>query len=233
MIKSFFRRKKTKKAKKKAKKKDKDLKTLLEKRNEWIRRWGLDDYRPFWDIQEMPKNIRNLIESGEFPTGATVVDIGCGSGYIAASLAEEGYKVLGFDFADTAIEKAKEKYAGLKGELTYYVADATKPMPFKDTFRVGIDRGTFHTLPKRNRRDYVESISPHIEKDGSLFIIYALRIAIRLKESSKDDAGMLLREHVQGLFGKYFEIKDFREIMMESHSNEDTPGFLINLRKKG
>lgn len=228
MIKSFFRRKK----RKKAKKKNKDLKTLQEKRNEWVRRWGLDDYKPFWDIQEMSRNISKLIESGDIPAGATVMDIGCGSGYIAASLAEEGYKVVGFDFADTAIEKAKEKYAGIKGELTYYVADATKPMPFNDTFRIGIDRGTFHTLPKRNRREYVESISPHIEKDGSLFIIYALRIAIRLKESGKDDAGMLLKEHVQDLFGKYFEIKDFREVMMESHNNEDTPGFLFNLRKK-
>ncbi|MBE9484480.1 MAG: hypothetical protein IMY74_06515 [Bacteroidetes bacterium] len=46
----------------------------------------------------------------------------------------------------TAIEKARQDHPEANGKLKYICADATKPLPFPGTFRVGIDRGTFHTI---------------------------------------------------------------------------------------
>ncbi len=40
----------------------------------------------------------------------TVVDAGCGTGLYSAILTFFGYKTFGFDFSDTAIKKAKQKY---------------------------------------------------------------------------------------------------------------------------
>jgi len=218
--------------KKKKNKKRKKGRSLKEKRIEWTRRWGLDDYKPFWDLNFLPSSIRELIDIGLIPKETTVVDIGCGSGYLSAHLAEEGFQVIGFDFAETAIERARKNYPEIQGKLKFQTADATKPMPFKDTFQVGIDRGTFHTLPKRNRADYVEHISPVIEEGGLLIMMYALRIAKKLVETSKDDPAVLLRDHLTKLFDGSFIMQEYRSITMASKDEQDTPGFLIIFKRK-
>jgi 2-polyprenyl-3-methyl-5-hydroxy-6-metoxy-1,4-benzoquinol methylase len=46
--------------------------------------------------------------SKSLPTGATVLDVGCGNGIISRSLGRKGFKVLGIDVSEKAIEKAKQ-----------------------------------------------------------------------------------------------------------------------------
>jgi 2-polyprenyl-3-methyl-5-hydroxy-6-metoxy-1,4-benzoquinol methylase len=46
--------------------------------------------------------------SQSLPTGATVLDVGCGNGIISRSLGRKGFKVLGIDVSEKAIEKAKQ-----------------------------------------------------------------------------------------------------------------------------
>ena len=45
--------------------------------------------------------------SKTLPTDATVLDVGCGNGIISRSLGRKGFKVLGIDVSEKAIEKAK------------------------------------------------------------------------------------------------------------------------------
>ncbi len=206
--------------------------TLEDKRDGWTKKWGSDDFDPDWELKSFPESIRELIEDGLLPDGTTVVDIGCGSGYLAAKLAEKAYQVTAFDFAETAIEKARKNYPEGPG-LKYYVADATAPLPFIDTFRIGIDRGTLHTLPMNNHPDYVKNISPIIESDGLLIIIYAEQIARKLSGSPKDNHGDSLKDHIFKLFEQTFNIIDFENIMIQSQNKDDVPGFLIILRRNG
>ena len=222
---------KYRKRRKKKKQQKKKNRTLAEKKAEWISRWGSEDYDPFWDLKALPGSFRELINSGFLEPGASVVDIGCGSGFLAARLADEGYRVTGFDFAHTAIDRAKKKYPELPGKLAFYTADATRPLPFHDTFSYGIDRGTFHTLPMRNRADYVQHISSLFENGGHLVMMYALRIARKLVESPADDPAVRLRDHLDELFGGSFIIQEFRHIMMSDDEEKDTPGFLIIFKR--
>lgn len=46
--------------------------------------------------------------SQSLPTGATVLDVGCGNGIISRSLGRKGFNVLGIDVSEKAIERAKE-----------------------------------------------------------------------------------------------------------------------------
>ncbi len=234
MLSGFFGKNKQKKKsqRKKSKRRTKKNRTLEEKKAEWTSRWGSDDYEPFWDLKEMPESIIELIQKGTIPHGVKIVDIGCGSGYLSAHLAERDFQVTGFDFAPTAIDRAKKNYPEIPHKLKFVTADATKALPFEDIFQVGIDRGTFHTLPNRNRADYVAAISPIVEEGGCLIMMYALRIAKKLIESSEDDPAVLLKEHLAKVFARYFELEDFRPIFMASHDEKDTPGFLIVFRKK-
>ncbi len=230
MIPGFF--KKDRKKSQKKKRQRKKNRTLIEKKIEWTKRWGLDDYKPFWDLNFLPSSIRELIDIGLIPKETTVVDIGCGSGYLSAHLAEEGFRVIGFDFAETAIERARKNYPEIQGKLKFHTADATKPLPFQDTFQIGIDRGTFHTLPMKNRADYVEHISPFIEEGGLLIMMYALRIAKKLVETSKDDPAVLLKDHLTKLFDGSFIMQEYRSITMASKDQQDTLGFLIIFKRK-
>jgi 2-polyprenyl-3-methyl-5-hydroxy-6-metoxy-1,4-benzoquinol methylase len=52
-------------------------------------------------------HIKEFLDS--LPSNSSVLDIGCGSGEITAWLAQNGFKVVGIDFAQSAIEKAKSK----------------------------------------------------------------------------------------------------------------------------
>ncbi len=233
----LFSRKKKNKQRNKAKarasrKKNRDNLSLEEKHQIWIERWGRDTYDPPWNMHTFPDNIKSLIDDATIPSGAGIVDIGCGTGFLSAELSAMGHPVVGFDFAEPAIVKAKQKYGEESETLSFYTADATKPMPFKGTFRVGIDRGTFHTVPFVSRYDYVKSISPLIETDGCLVILYALRIAKRLNTGKSDQTGKIFRDHLEDLFAPDFVIEKFEETGIMKHSDEDEPAFLIVMRKK-
>lgn len=229
MFKALF--KKVNQRQRKAKKASKNIETLEEKKAKWNSRWKSEEYNPFWDLGVMPENIRNLIDNGNIPKGATIVDIGCGSGYLSACLAEQGFHVVGFDFAKTAVERANMKYSEVEGDLTYCVADATRPFPLDYKFRIGIDRGTYHTLPMENRKDYVENMGRIIENGGHLIILYAFRIAKQLTVTTQCDPAILLKEHIIDLFNSDFEIEQYQEIMMEGNTEDDAPGFMIILRR--
>lgn len=55
-------------------------------------------------------------------SSANVLDVGCGGGILAESMATEGAKVIGIDLADTAIAQAKEHALQNRVEnLTYHV----------------------------------------------------------------------------------------------------------------
>lgn len=58
------------------------------------------------------------------PPGCKVVDVGCGAGLAAESLARDGYDVLGIDAAGAAIEAARTHAEGQGLKLAYRAATA-------------------------------------------------------------------------------------------------------------
>jgi 2-polyprenyl-3-methyl-5-hydroxy-6-metoxy-1,4-benzoquinol methylase len=67
----------------------------------------------------------------EYPPAGPALDVGCGSGDLAISLARRGLPVLGIDFAAAAIAHAREKAGALPPDvaalLEFQVADALRP----------------------------------------------------------------------------------------------------------
>ena len=205
---------------------------IEEKKALWTERWDQGHYDPRWTMHSFPEYIQRLIDDKIIPQGARLLDIGCGDGALSSMLAERGFDLLGFDFAETAIEKARQDYPEAKGKLKFICADATEPLPFPGTFRVGIDRGTFHTIPPENRHDYVQQIAHLIDDRGCLIIIYPLRVAIKLPGSDNADPAVVLKDHLSSVFGMNFRMEDSREIMIQRHDKGDSPGFLIILRRQ-
>ena len=115
------------------------------------RRLILDQFtRQAVPFAEMPAHSndeanRLLIDLVEVGPGDTVLDVACGPGLVACTLAEVAHHVTGIDLTAAMIEqaRARQQARGL-ANLTWVVGDAV-PLPFpENAFSVVVTRYSFH-----------------------------------------------------------------------------------------
>jgi 2-polyprenyl-3-methyl-5-hydroxy-6-metoxy-1,4-benzoquinol methylase len=73
--------------------------------------WSKDHYGPQGDMAERTARFAGALEV-LVPTGASILDYGCGTGDIAAALAERGYRVEARDKSAGMITQARALHAG-------------------------------------------------------------------------------------------------------------------------
>ncbi len=83
------------------------------------------------------------------PAGSTldVLDVGCGTGFLALLLAERGHRVSGSDLAPAMIARAREKAGAAGLGATFVVGDAEAPDFPAESFDLVVSRHLFWTLP--------------------------------------------------------------------------------------
>src|SRR5690349_4417411 len=115
------------------------------------RRLILDQFtRQAVPFAEMPahsneESIRLLIDLAQIGPEDDVLDVACGPGLVACSLAELARHVTGIDLVPAMMEqaRARQQSKGLTN-LTWLIGDAV-PLPFPDaTFSVVVTRYSFH-----------------------------------------------------------------------------------------
>lgn len=80
--------------------------------------------------------------------GKTVLDVGCGSGYLTTELAQTAKKVIGTDFAPDFVSLCTTKYAD-QGNVSFQQQDVTEQFPFFDNvFDVVISKMVLQYVPK-------------------------------------------------------------------------------------
>ena len=90
--------------------------------------------------------------------GASVLDVGCGTGENALYLAERGHEVWGIDISSVAIERAMMKSHARRLPVVFLAADALEPSAVGRTFDTLTDCGCFHTLTDEDRPRYAYSM---------------------------------------------------------------------------
>lgn len=80
-------------------------------RTEWEQHFS--DGRGFRPVGEREREI--LAEHAPAPGGGRALDVGCGTGELAACLVLLGYTVDAVDFAGSALARAREEHAGVEG----------------------------------------------------------------------------------------------------------------------
>jgi SAM-dependent methyltransferase len=100
-----------------------------------------------------------------------ILDAGCGTGDAALFFAERGHDVVGVDFIEEAIERAKSKAArrGLKAD--FRVMDAREVGKLGRSFDSIIDSGLFHTFSDEDRARYVDALGSVLKLGGRLFMM--------------------------------------------------------------
>ncbi|MFC3560421.1 class I SAM-dependent methyltransferase [Pedobacter jamesrossensis] len=93
--------------------------------------------------------------------GEHILDIGCGTGQLAAQIAESGATVLGTDASADMVNNAKTAYPNLKFE----VVDGTK-LPYQEDFNAIFSNATFHWI--ENQEALVEGLFKSLKTGGRL-----------------------------------------------------------------
>ncbi len=107
----------------------------------WFSIWYY--FHPPWDTGVSPPELMNFIENHR---PGVALDLGCGTGTNAITLAKHGWVVTGIDFAAPAILKGRRK-ASLEGvEIDLRVGDVTQLQQLGQPCDLILDIGCFHNL---------------------------------------------------------------------------------------
>ncbi|UCD08264.1 MAG: class I SAM-dependent methyltransferase [Dehalococcoidales bacterium] len=121
---------------------------------------------------EVLEDIDRFLEyAGYEPTNTSIIEFGCGEGFVAEHLLSRGYDYLGLDISKSAIEKAR-KHTKTQGRDFFLVADVLNDLnQIPDaSFDIAIDNQCFHMLvTDEHRRKYLNDIRMILKKDGKAF----------------------------------------------------------------
>ena len=107
--------------------------------NEWQQ---FDSHAPHYDQNPFTEHTVAEIDFflSLFPIspGASILDMGCGTGRHSVELAKRGYKVTGLDLSSGMLNEAKKKAEAAGVEVEWIQADATVPYEFGKQFDAAI-----------------------------------------------------------------------------------------------
>ena len=169
-----------------------DDKAGADRRAVWEGRWADPGYVGGWRIDSIPVEIREAVEESWFPRGESLLDIGCGDGEIAAWLAQQGYDVLGIDFARAAIGRAQAEYGAAPG-LTFDVVDIGRQPPGRKGFGALLDRGCLQGIPAQAAPNYVRNVAA-VANPGARYLLLHRIVPNRAGENVVRTIDQLFRE---------------------------------------
>lgn len=120
-----------------------------------------------WDIGAPQPAMAALL--AKYPPAGPALDLGCGSGDLSIYLAQQGCRVVGIDFVESAVTLARQRAASLPLDtaqlLEFRVADALKPSFLQQQFGAVFDSGFFHLFDPEECDSLVDelalTLSPH------------------------------------------------------------------------
>ena len=189
----------------------------------WDEQWADKDFSPTWRIDDVVEPVIRASEDGWLPAGASVLDIGCGLGHIAAWLAERDYDVVGVDFSAAAVERARELHAATP-RLAFEVVDVTQPGALPMQFDSLIDRGCLHGIRRRNWEAYADNVRAWA-KPGAAFLLLAHCLHHPVEQ---------LTVEVRDLLTPAFELIDVAPTSMAATTEDESllPGAVFRLQRQ-
>ncbi|MHB1456306.1 MAG: class I SAM-dependent methyltransferase [Armatimonadota bacterium] len=137
-----------------------------------IREQGYTGWDPPDELEKL-NHITEFLTSKHAPSLGSALDLGCGGGEIAILLAQHGWKVVGIDYSETAIEMAHENAQGLNLPVEFIVGDATKVLPVDPkSFSLVLDNGVLHCLTNyADRIAFLKNAYNALDVNGTIFSV--------------------------------------------------------------
>jgi ubiquinone/menaquinone biosynthesis C-methylase UbiE len=103
--------------------------------------------------------------SSPFAAPGAALDLGCGGGQVSIKLAARGYRVVGVDFAPTAIALARRSAP----ELTFVVGDCLALEFPAASFDLAVDNHVLHCIVGADRPRFLREVARVVRPGGLLF----------------------------------------------------------------
>lgn len=146
--------------------------------------------KPRWDTGISPPELMSFIKHH---SPGIALDMGCGTGTNAISLAAHGWQVTGIDFIGSAIHAARRKARRAKLKIEFVQADIVQLDMINKSFDFILDIGCFHNLTPSQKLAYVDNVNRLIASQGT-FLLYGF-----IKTQSEKNPGISVEDilHLQ------------------------------------
>lgn len=123
---------------------------------------------------EPSKSVKDLAKTFKLAGIKKVLDFGCGTGRHTIYLAKEGFYVVGIDYSESAIAKAKELAGGLENieliKANVSEADISEIFYEDGHFDAAICIHVIQHMKKDEREKSISILEKAVRKDGLLFL---------------------------------------------------------------
>jgi len=139
------------------------------RRSRWGFEWRYLRGKTPWDTNITPPEVMEFI--GQHAPGRAL-DLGCGTGTNAITLARRGWDVTGVDFSGKAIRKAADKAKAAGLEIRFIQADVTDLSMLRDPYDYVLDIGCLSGMAPEARGKYASQLV-RLLKPGGWYMLYA------------------------------------------------------------
>ena len=160
--------------------------------NHWKFQWRYWRRQTPWDTQVTPAEVMDFIT--RTPPGKAL-DLGCGTGTNAITLARHGWRVTGVDFIPKAILAARAKANRSGFAIDFLVASVTDLSALSGPFDYALDIGCLHALKAEDRMRYAGNLS-RLLRPQAWYMLYA-----RLPRQREGGGTGISTEEVESLLG--------------------------------
>jgi SAM-dependent methyltransferase len=165
------------------------------RRSRWGFEWRYWWKKTPWDTRITPPEVMEFIANT--PPGKAL-DLGCGTGTNAITLARHGWEVTGVDFAPTPIHIARRKAAAAGLEISFYAANVTDLRMLSGPYDYVLDIGCLFVLGERERVNYAGELA-RLTRSRGWYMLYAW-----LPRPWQGGARGISKEDVESLIGREF-----------------------------
>jgi len=123
---------------------------------------------PPWDTGISPPELLAFLES--HPPGRAI-DLGCGTGTNAITMAQHGWKVTAVDFVGHAIRTARRKARAAAVDVDFRLGDVTRLNDLAQPYDLVLDIGCFHAVPPKRREAYAHNVV-RLLAPGGTYLLY-------------------------------------------------------------
>ncbi len=174
---------------------------LRETYNRIAEDWHRDHSHDDWWVEGTDAFVKEL------PSGAHVLDVGCGSGVKSKYLAKHGLHVVGIDISDKLLEIARRETPEAEfRELSMYDLDSTS-----ETFDGIFAQASLLHIPRRDAGAVVKKMADRLTPDGFLYL------AVKETRSDKPEEGVFKEDgYDYERFFSYFTMDELEQYLADA-----------------
>ena len=170
---------------------------------------------------------RELDQRKIIANGKKFLDLGTGPATQAIWLAKRGFNVIGSDLAEAAINRARKIYASEKS-VNFIVDDILNTKLRSNEFDYIFDKGWFHVLLPRDRKEYINKIKKILKDNGILFLK-----CFSDKEPMQEGPYKFSQKEIRDLFNESFKIDSIRETVYQGTLDPLPKALFVVMIKSG